>query len=144
MRNFIVSDRFTTADIGLDLEADSPGELFIAGAEGLFTLIFGSASTGIAARSREIDLETETPEQLLVDWLSELLYLFDAEGLIACDYDIAVVLETGSCRLGGTAGFRAFDAETDIAEHEVKAVTYYKLKIEGEGGIYRTHVVFDL
>jgi len=144
MRKFIISDRLTTADIGLDLEADSLNELFAAAAEGMFAIIFGAKPRGPKSLQQEIILRDSNPEQLLVDWLSELLYLFDADGLIACGYEITVDSGENEYTLRGTVDFKIYDRDKDAAEHEVKAVTYYKLKIERAGGIFRCHVVFDL
>jgi SHS2 domain-containing protein len=144
MRKFEINDRFTTSDIGLDIEADSLRELFLAGAEGMFAIIIGEKPTGATSVRREIELAANSNEQLLVDWLSELLYLFDAEGLIAgeCILDISTINE--NYKLRADVKFRPFSAEMDAAEHEVKAVTYYKLEIKEEGGRYGCHVVFDL
>lgn len=144
MRKFEISDRFTTADIGLNLEADSLEELFAAGADGLYAIIFGEKPVREISVQKKIDLKAGTPEQLLVDWLSELLYLFDTDGLVANDYRLTVTPGSGEFNLGGKIKYFEFHRETDAAEHEVKAVTYYKLGIKREGGLYRCHVVFDL
>lgn len=144
MRKFEISDRFTTSDIGLDLEADSLEELFAAGAEGMLAIIFSRRPAGKITHHSEITLTAPTAEQLLVDWLSELLYLFDAEALIAHDYKLSVVRSPSGYELKGQVGWQPFRPVHDPAEHEVKAVTYYKLKIENDDGIYRCHVVFDL
>ena len=144
MRKFVISDRLTTADIGLDLEGDSLPELFAAAAEGMFAIIFGAPPTGPKSHQREITLQASTPEQLLVDWLSEMLYLFDAAGLVGCGYDLTLDPEDDGYRLRASVDFREFDRDNEIAEHEIKAATYYKLNIERAGGIFRCHVVFDL
>ena len=143
MRKFIISDRFTVADIGLEIEGDSLTELFLAGAEGLTAIILGKPPDWPSSESKEFKLDADTPEQLLVDWLSDLIYLFDAKNLVPVVYNIAVE-EGDRFMLSGTVGFRIFNRETDSAEHDIKAVTYYKLQIKKDGGIYRCHPVFDL
>jgi SHS2 domain-containing protein len=144
MHKFVISDRFTTADIGLDLEADSREELFTAGAEGMFGIIFEKKPSGQISIHRQINLQAATPEELLVDWLSELLYLFDTDGLIADEIDIRLLDEGKGFELRSEVGFKRFNRKNDPAEHEVKAVTYYRLKIIEDDGLYRCHVVFDL
>jgi SHS2 domain-containing protein len=144
MGKFVISDRFTTADIGLDLEADSLEGLFETGANGMFAIILGEQSRTTETVKKTIKLESETIEQLLVDWLSELLYLFDTDDLIAQDYQIDLAAEDDNAALRGKVDFRSYNRDMDAAEHEIKAVTYYKLKVEREGGVYRCHVVFDL
>jgi SHS2 domain-containing protein len=144
MRQFEVSDRHTTADIGLALEADSLEELFAAGAEGLFAIILGARTGELSATTLDITLRSGTKEQLLVDWLSELIYHFDAHGLVPVAYRLQVTAAQDGWQLRASLGCRPYRPGTDAAEHEIKAVTYYKLKIEQGGGVYRCHVVFDL
>jgi len=80
----------------------------------------------------------------MIDWLSELLYIFDTDGLIPVQFDIDVSQAGGDSGISGTVGYCRFDRDADNAEHEIKAVTYYKLKIEKDGDEYRCDVVFDL
>ncbi|MCP4567992.1 MAG: archease [FCB group bacterium] len=143
MHNFEISDRFTIADIGLTLEGDSLTELFLAGAEGMMTIILGVTPSQTPAETVNINLTADSREQLLVDWLSELIYLFDAKNLIPVSYNISVE-QNDRFTLSGKVAFRIFSGETETAEHDIKAVTYYKLKIEEHDGLYRCHPVFDL
>jgi SHS2 domain-containing protein len=144
MREFEINDRYTVSDIGVSLRADSLTELFIAGAEGMFGIIMAARPDRPAVETQTIVLHADTVEQLMIDWLSELLYGFDTRGLIPVHFDISVS-ETGKdSRISGTVGYCRFDRDADNAEHEIKAVTYYKLKIEKVGDLYRCDVVFDL
>jgi len=144
MRKFIVSDRYTTADMGLEIEADSLSELFVAAAEGMFTIILGTAYVSEASISSEYDLRADSAEQLLVDWLSELLYHFDVKKLVPVTYRIVVGKKDNQIVLKGAVGFRKFEAGRGIAEHEIKAVTYHKLKIQEKEGHFYCPVVFDI
>ncbi len=143
MWKFEISDAHTTADIGLSVEADSVPELFQAAAEGMFTIILGAGSVAVDTFSRTVTLQAESADQLLIDWLSELIYLFDAERIIPVAYHLTVAAD-GTVRLHGDLKCRHFDPDGERAEHEIKAVTYYMLRITKEGNRYRCHVVFDL
>ncbi len=144
MRTFQISDRFTTADIGLELEADCLEELFIAAAEGMFSIIFGECPSENVTASEEINIQADSPEQLLVDWLSELLYFFDAQGQIPIDIRLRINDSDTPVTLNATVDYRPYDRNREVAEHEVKAVTYHMLKIRKDDNRYRCHVVFDL
>ncbi len=144
MRKFDINDRYTVSDIGVSLRADSLTELFIAGAEGMFEIIMGARPTRPAVASQAIDLHADSAEQLMIDWLSELLYGFDTNGLIPVHFDISVSRTDNDSRVSGTIGYCRYDRDTDNAEHEIKAVTYYKLMIQKDGDLYRCDVVFDL
>ena len=141
MHEFTVSDKHTTADIGLELKASSIEELFLAAAEGMMVIIFGSSIGGKPETTIDVSMQATGKEELLVDWLSELLYLFDADRLMPVSYEIKI----GSNReaLEAQVGFRRYN-KRDKAEHEIKAVTYYKLNIVKIDDLYQCHLVFDL
>lgn len=144
MRKFEITDQYTVSDIGVSLRADSLTELFIAGAEGMFAIVMGERPAEPVTESRSIELRADSPEQLMIDWLSELIYGFDTEGLIPVHFTIDVSRSGNESVLSGTIGYRRYTREKDKAEHEIKAVTYYKLKIKKDGDLYRCDVVFDL
>lgn len=144
MRKFEITDRFTLSDIGVSLRADSLTELFVAGAEGMFGIIMGTPPDRPAVQSQAIDLRADSAEQLMIDWLSELLYRFDTDGLIPVHFDISVSRTGEGSQVSGAIGCCRYDRDIDNAEHEIKAVTYYKLTIKKDGELYRCDVVFDL
>ena len=144
MREFEINDRYTVSDVGIALRADSLTELFIAGAEGMFAIIMGDCPAESGTETHAIDLRADGDEQLLIDWLSELLYGFDTRGLIPVHYDIRASRSSEESRISGMIEYRRYDREKDNAEHEIKAVTYYKLKINKDGDLLRCDVVFDL
>jgi SHS2 domain-containing protein len=144
MREFEINDRYTVSDAGIALRADSLTELFIAGAEGMFAIILGDRPPKPETESHDVQLHADTPEQLMIDWLSELLYEFDTDGLIPVHFDVSVSRSDNESHLSGTISYRRYDRERDNAEHEIKAVTYYKINIKKDGDVYRCDVVFDL
>ncbi len=143
LRDFRINDRFTTADAGLEITGSDLTELLLAGAEGMMAIIFGEVPTGNAAGEMNIVLQSPEIEQLLIDWLSELLYHFDTDGYVPVIYNVQVE-KNDNYRLRARVGYRLFEGASDQAEHEIKAVTYYKLKVEREDGNYHCHLVFDL
>ncbi len=143
MREHSISDAHTVADTGLALRADSLDNLFIAAAEGMQEIMVGQVVREVPNKILEFSLEADTVEQLLIDWLSELLYLFDADATLAVSYDIKI--DGGrSVRLTGEIGTVAYDRGRHGAAHDLKAVTYYKLEVKRAGDIYTGQVIFDL
>ena len=90
------------------------------------------------ARSRsQVSVQAEDREMLLVEWLSELLYLGEREGVVFTEFDI---LELSSDKLRAIArGGRAQEYQAYI-----KAVTFSELDIQRRGGLFETVVVFDV
>lgn len=95
-------------------------------------------------RSVDIELESEGLENLLYDYLSELLYLFEVEEIVFGRFRVYSIGKAGSrYMLKGSASGESLDTERHEFGTEVKAVTYHQLKIEKEDGEYSAHVIVD-
>ena len=69
-----------TGDIGVDIDAADPGALF-ADAARAFSETITDREALDADEIVEVSLSADAIDLLLVDWLSELVYRFDAERL---------------------------------------------------------------
>lgn len=128
-----------TADIGIIAYGADLKQAFANAARGLFSLITSLGGVEEALH-RDIELTAADAESLLVDWLNELIYYFDAEGILFKRFDI---IELNNSHLKA----RGYGEKADSARHElkmgVKAATYHMLKIEKNNG-YRVQVLFDI
>jgi SHS2 domain-containing protein len=92
------------------------------------------------AEYRDIELTAPDQESLLVEWLNELIYLFDSENIIFRKFDIAR-LDNRQLKA------RAYGEKVDSARHKlkigIKAATYHMLKIDKNDG-YKVQVLFDV
>ena len=82
---------------------------------------------------------------LLVDWLSELLYLFEVDEIIFSEFRIEKIVKT---KEGFSLKGKASGVPIDLSRHkfdtQVKAVTFHDLEIEqDETGVFRVQVVVD-
>ncbi len=137
MAKFEVIDH--TADIGLVAYGSTAEEVFINAAYGMFSLI--ADIDQVEERThREIRTEAPDQEELLVTWLNELLYFFDAESLLFKRFEILGLDQTWLAA-------KAFGEKADPAKHKlktpIKAATYYLLKLE-EGDGLRAQIIFDV
>ena len=135
-----------TADLGIEIEADSLEQLFEAGALGLAGVLLGSeVGSGSSDPSpgltwHELVLEAPDREALLVDWLRELLYIQETEGLLLAAAEIE---DLGETKLVARAGFTR-PPPSGGAERELKGVTYHDLEVRPLQGGWYARVVFDL
>jgi SHS2 domain-containing protein len=135
-----------TSDIGLEVNAPTLKELFENAARGMFAVIRGSSASfpRQAAIKKEITVKKEVvegPEELLVDWLSELLYLFFKERVMFSEFK---VFELNNSGLRGAAfGDKIKDIEKEV-EREIKAVTYHRLSVEETAEGFRVTIIFDV
>ena len=129
-----------TADLGLRVVSPDLDGLFHDAALGFFSVVVEPSSLPGGTRELEIRLSAERLDHLLIDWLNELLYLFDTQRLLL---DTIRVTVRGT-RLAATARSRPMDRERDRMLHEVKAITYHGLKVEQTSDGWLAEVILDI
>ncbi|MHB1415152.1 MAG: archease [Chloroflexota bacterium] len=129
-----------TADIGLLARGPTLGEAFANAGRGLVDLLVNPARVR-PREARQIALASENVEDLLVDWLNELLFLFDSEGFVPVVYEVAV---SGEARLEATLGGEPFDPQRHEARGGVKAATYHQVAVEKTEEGYVLRVILDV
>lgn len=129
-----------TADIGLEIYGKTREEVFINAASGLFSLITNPDRVA-ADQQQKIGLDAPDYDELLVAWLNELLYYFDAEGLLFSRFEIERLTRE---RLVG----RAYGEKLDRSRHEIntviKAATYHQLKLEATDEGFQARIILDI
>jgi SHS2 domain-containing protein len=130
-----------TADVGMRVEGETLEALFAHAAFGL--LGYTVASLDRLRPSSYVGVEMQAPSdaELLVDWLNERLFLFDARAEIHAWPELDHV---GDRRLVGRSGFLPVDWDRMTFGPEVKSITYHGLKLERQGGLWTAEVIFDL
>jgi len=134
-----------TADVGLKANGATLKELFENAAKGMFEII-GGAGLVKAERlklKREIRIkkEVEALEELLVDWLSELLYIFNRDKVLFSAFEISELNNDG---LSGKASGIKTDSTDTRLQTEIKAVTFHNLKIEENKNGFSSTIIFDV
>ena len=130
-----------TAEAGVVAHGATLAEAFANAAEGMYALIL--ELDGVEEREmRQVALEDTNHEALLVDWLLELVFLTETEGLVFGRFQVDELSET---RLRARAWGERFDSERHRSNNVmVKAVTQHMLEIAPEEGGYRVQVLLDI
>ncbi len=126
-----------TADIGISVKAETLEGLFMDAARAMFEII-GHSARGVDQKI-EISLKTDTIEDLLHDFLSELLYIYETDDISFSRFKIQNFRKTHLCAIAYGEIVQPEDASV-----EIKAVTYHKLKIEKDKKGYKVNVIFDI
>jgi len=130
------------ADIAFRVTADSWDHLFAGASEALTKVMVDTRDLG-NGRQLTIDLSAGTVEELLYDWLSEMVYLKDAEAFLAKSTSVHVT--PGS--IWHASGKLAGDTIDPVAQRlgqDIKAVTYHMFQVSSEGGEMTAQVVVDV
>ena len=127
-----------TADVGIKAYGKNISEAFINAAIGMFDIITDNAKIE-AVGQYDIQLEAPDLEQLLVDWLSELLFLNSAKNLVFGSFNVKIDKNRLSAQV--------FGEEYSKSKHkmgvEIKAVTYHILEVSKKAPYY-VQVLFDV
>jgi SHS2 domain-containing protein len=126
-------------DTGVKAYGDTLPELFENAACGMRDIMV-DPGTVRPVRHLNVEVEGENVEELLVAWLNDLIYLFDAQGFVPVTFK---VLELEKQRLYAEVHGEHYDGEVHEIRAGIKAATYRMLSVKkGEG--WSATVVFDL
>jgi SHS2 domain-containing protein len=129
-----------TADIGIIVHGENLKALFENAGKGFFHLITDLRKVKRRIE-RRVHIEGESLDRLMVDWLSELLYLHDVENLLFKEFKVESV---GGDGLKATVKGEPFQDGVHVIKTEVKAVTYHQIEVRQETGGWRAQVILDL
>lgn len=128
-----------TADTGIEASAPTFIALVEELATGMFELM-ATAECPATGTTVTADVEASTREDLVVDALSELLYISETEDLYLCRFEVTAPGE-------GSLHVRAVGVPIKDAEPTgppIKAVTYHQLEISGTPEGWAARVYFDV
>ena len=128
-----------TADIGIVAYGADLKESFANAALALFSLIAELDNVSEGFR-QELEVTAEDEEGLLVQWLNELIYLFDVEHLIFRRFEIVDFTPT---RLRAICYGERVDPLRHKLKTGVKAATYHMLKVD-KSGDHKVQVILDI
>jgi SHS2 domain-containing protein len=129
-----------TADIGFRAWASTPAELFQNSALALMA-IAADAEAVSGSEERTITVGGHDYESLLVNWLEEILYLFDSAQFAPRDFRVDEVTPT-------SVTGRLVGEPRESARHPwkviVKAITYHGIEVAERNGRWESRVFVDV
>jgi SHS2 domain-containing protein len=129
-----------TADIGIIAYGTDIEQLFSNAAVALFSLITELESIDEKLHFN-LRVRSQDRDSLLVEWLNELIYLFDAKHILVHRCDIEDLTHN---QLKATCHGEAFDPMKHQIKRGIKAATYHMLKLDRNNGGYRAQVILDI
>lgn len=128
-----------TADIGVRVHGQTMPELFEHAAFALFDVMFDISGVQ-PVFEREFTCRRDSYEELLVEWLGNLLYVFDTERIVFSRFHVE--------RLDGQfLSARAFGEHYEAGRHDlktlIKAVTYHGLCVQQTHAGFAATVILD-
>ncbi len=145
-KNFSMTYRYlediATADAAFEVSGKTLEELFTEAAIATFE-IMADTKTIRPKVTRDIYLEHENIDQLLFDWLSELIYLKDAEYLIFSKFDVRIN-KNKTHRLSAKASGDIIDNLKHNLRSDVKSVTYHLFEVKETEEGWFARIIVDI
>jgi SHS2 domain-containing protein len=129
-----------TADLGLRVRARELNALFSDAGRALMSVIVSNPDAVEPRDAVEVDVAGRNREYLFVDWLGELLFLFESKKFLASQFEVNVTDAGVQAAIRG----EPYDAARHLLAHEVKAVTYHGLKVEQTESGWLAEVILDI
>jgi SHS2 domain-containing protein len=133
-----------TADIKFQAYGKTLEEVFENAALAMFNVIINTEKVS-GETAREIFLKSPDLESLLVDWLSELLYIFEVDEIVFRKFRVEEIKEEeGEYSITGQALGEKYYPKSHPFETEIKAVTYNQLEIGKTADGWKAQIVVDI
>jgi len=128
-----------TADMGIGAQGASQAELFVAAAMGLRQVL--TAQPGHEDVTLPIRVTADGLDELLVNWLQEILYLLECRRFLASSF---AILNIGETHLEARLAGEILAPGGPHLDREVKAVTFHRLHVAQQDGVWKATVYLDL
>jgi SHS2 domain-containing protein len=129
-----------TADMGIVVKGGSVKELFVNAANAMTDLMV-KADVREKGTKRKLIVEGEDLPDLMVRWLSEILYLFNGEHRAVRAIEIGSVSST---RLQSTLNVVSLKRGHHEILREIKAVTYHQIAVTKTPDGWEARIIFDI
>ncbi|GAA5262388.1 archease [Methanocalculus sp.] len=127
-----------TADVKIRIRAESYEELFRTASSALFSTLYSGDCR--IERERGLQVSADTIEDLLWEFLSELLFVSEVESFVVCETEV-VFIEGG---LSATIRGETFDPERHGGGREIKGISYSDLFIRKIDTMICAEIIFDI
>jgi SHS2 domain-containing protein len=127
-----------TADIKIRVRAPTLEALFSETFYALMQVMYGTARSG--GIIKEIKVESPDNESLLLDFLSEVLFVSEVESLVFFNASISIHGSRLTAELSG----EPFDPIRHAGGSEVKGISYSGLSIIHDANGYMLDIIFDV
>jgi SHS2 domain-containing protein len=129
-----------TADCGIQVFGKDLKALFENAGLALFDLI---ADISLVKSGFEYPIQVSGSDwqDLMVNWLRELLYFWTGKDLLVKEIEVTEILEF---QLSARIRVDTFNAAQHRLNHEIKAVTYHRIQVTPSPTGWEATVIFDV
>ena len=129
-----------TADFGMQVFGSDSQELFTNAALALFDVIT-EMDVLKGCNSCNITASGEDWPDLMINWLREVLYLWNGKEMLVKSVQILSLSENN---ISAKIYFDAYMPDRHIIKTEIKAVTYHQIQVKSSPSGWKAQIIFDI
>lgn len=129
-----------TADFRVHIFGKDLQNLFSNASEAMFHLITEPDNLN-GTDIHDIHVTGDDWPDLMVNWLRELLYLWNGKELLVKKAEILSITEY---ELSAKVSFDIYDPDRHLIKEEIKAVTYHEIEVTPVESGWESKVIFDV
>lgn len=129
-----------SSDLLIKVFGKTQGELFANSAFALFDLLADMEKVEVRD-SLQLEVEGADRDDLMVNWVRELLYLFQGNDYLVKEVRLHEIKEN---YVRGEVKGEKFDPDRHEIRREVRAVAYHQSRMEKTGDQWMAQLIFEL
>jgi SHS2 domain-containing protein len=129
------------SELAVRVTGDSQADLFAHSALALFDVMVADVDKIESKERLPLEVEGSDRDDLMVNWVRELLYLYQGSGYLLKEFVIHEVKDT--VVKADVAGEK-IDPDRHEIQQEIAAVAFHKSRMEKTGDQWTAHLIFEL
>lgn len=129
------------SELAVRVIGESQADLFANSALALFDVMLADVGKVEARERIPLEVEGTDRDDLMVNWMRELLYLYQGSGYLVREFLVREVKDT---LVKAEVGGEKLDPDRHEIQQEIAAVSLHKSRMEKTGDQWTAHLIFEL
>jgi len=142
--SYLFLEDVATADVAFEATGEKLEDLFVSAARATINTMVDQLDSVALVSEKQIELRNSDLDLLLFNFLQELIYYKDAEGLLLLPQEVSILEEHGGFLLRSIVKGEEIDASRHEQRADVKAVTLHQFQLERIESGWRAFVILDV
>jgi SHS2 domain-containing protein len=128
------------SEIAVRVTGTSQADLFINSAFALFDVMADMKAIEVKERL-PLEVEGSDRDDLMVNWVRELLYLYQSSGYLLREFRVREVKDT---IVRAEVGGEKIDPDRHEINQEIASIAFHKSRMEKTGNQWTAHLIFEI
>ena len=129
------------SELAVRVAGDSQADLFVNSAWALFDVMMADVDKVESRERIPLEVEGTDRDDLMVNWMRELLYLYQGSGYLLTEFVIHEVKDT---IVKAEVAGEKLDPDRHEIKQEIAGVAFHKSRMEKTGNQWTAHLIFEV